>query len=82
MKTFLNMVRDPSIVALDVKSLLAAIHVAKERMLSLYGTYGVDTVESVSSALVEQSERLSEPGCRSCPTGAGGRAPTTSSPTG
>jgi N-methylhydantoinase B len=56
--TFLNMVRDPSIVALDVKSLLAAIHVAKERMRSLYRTYGVQTVESVSSALVEQSEHL------------------------
>ena len=56
--TFLNMVRDPSIVALDVKSLLAAIHVAKERMRSLYRTYGVQTVESVSSALVAQSEHL------------------------
>ncbi len=68
-ETFLNMVRDPSIVALDVKSLLAAIHVAKERMLTLYRTYGVDTVESVSSALVEQSERLFRARLQELPNG-------------
>jgi N-methylhydantoinase B len=57
-ETVLNMVRDPGIVGLDLKSLLAATHVAKERMRTLFERYGVDAVESVSSTLVEQSEQL------------------------
>lgn len=57
-ETFLNMVRDPSLVALDVKSLLAAMYVAKDRMRSVYRSYGLDTVDAVSAALVEQSEAL------------------------
>jgi N-methylhydantoinase B len=64
-QTILNVVRDPGIVALDLKSLMAAIHVAKERMLALYSRYGLETVDEVSTALVAQSEarfrqRLSE----------------------
>lgn len=56
--TILNVVRDPGIVALDIKSLMAAVHVAKERMQALYARYGLDTVDAVSAALVEQSESL------------------------
>ena len=52
--TFLNMVRDPGMTALDLKSQLAANHVAKDRMARIYDDYGVDTVASVSDALIEQ----------------------------
>ena len=56
--TFLNMVRDPGMSALDLKSQLAANHVAKDRMAKIYADYGVDTVASVSDALIVQSEQL------------------------
>ena len=56
--TFLNMVRDPGMTALDLKSQLAANHVAKDRMARLYDDYGVGTVASVSDALIAQSEQL------------------------
>jgi N-methylhydantoinase B len=57
-ETILNLVRDPGLVGLDLKSMLAANHVAKQRMLKLYGDYGYETVDTVSSELIAQSERL------------------------
>ncbi len=57
-ETFLNMVRDPGMTQLDMKSQLAANFVAKERMDKLYQTYGVATVNEVSEALIQQSEAL------------------------
>src|SRR5262249_17925243 len=65
LETFLNMVRDPGMTALDLKSQLAANHVAKERMKALFREYGVETVEAVSEELIRRSEavvreRLSE----------------------
>jgi N-methylhydantoinase B len=57
-ETFLNMVRDPGMTQLDLKSQLAANHVGKERMKRLYDDYGVDTVDAVSDELIRQSERL------------------------
>src|ERR671918_44624 len=56
--TFLNMVRDPGMTQLDLKSQLAANHVAKQRMRQLYAEYGVATVEAVSDDLIRQSEQL------------------------
>ena len=56
--TFLNLVRDPGMTALDLKSQLAANHVAKERMARLYDDYGIETVEAVSETLIDQSEQL------------------------
>ena len=56
--TFLNMVRDPGMTQLDLKSQLAANHVAKQRMLELYADYGADVVETVSEELIRQSEQL------------------------
>ncbi len=43
---------------LDLKSQLAANHVAKQRMLELYADYGADVVEAVSEELIRQSEQL------------------------
>lgn len=57
-ETFLNMVRDPDMSALDIKSQLAANHVAKERMLKLDRDYGLETVDAVSEELIKQSEQL------------------------
>jgi N-methylhydantoinase B len=57
-ETFLNMVRDPGMTQLDLKSQLAANHVAKERMGRLYDDYGVETVDRVSDELIRQSEAL------------------------
>jgi N-methylhydantoinase B len=57
-ETFLNMVRDPGMTQLDLKSQLAANYVAKERMARLYDDYGVDTVDAVSDELIRQSEAL------------------------
>ena len=68
--TFLNMVRDPGMTQLDLKSQLAANHVAKQRMHDLYGDYGLETVDSVSDELIRQSEEL----VRTTPRRAAGRA--------
>jgi N-methylhydantoinase B len=57
-ETFLNMVRDPGMTQLDLKSQLAANHVAKERMRRLYEDYGVENVDAVSDELIGQSEAL------------------------
>jgi N-methylhydantoinase B len=57
-ETVLNVVRDPGMVGLDLKSLMAANHVAKQRMLKLYEDYGHETVDTVGAELIAQSERL------------------------
>src|SRR5262245_5222118 len=67
--TFLNMVRDPGMTQLDLKSQLAANHVAKQRMRQLYEEYGVDTVEAVSDDLIRQSEQLVRDRLRELPDG-------------
>jgi N-methylhydantoinase B len=56
--TFLNMVRDPGMTWLDLKSQLAANHVAKQRMGRLYDDYGVGAVDAVADALIKQSDAL------------------------
>jgi len=68
-ETFLRNVRDPGMTALDLKSQLAANHVAKERMQKLYADYGVDAVDWVSEQLIEQSERLVRERLRELPDG-------------
>jgi N-methylhydantoinase B len=68
-ETFLNMVRDPGMTQLDLKSQLAANHVAKQRMRQLYEEYGVDTVEAVSNDLIRQSEQLVRERLRELPDG-------------
>ena len=80
--TFLNMVRDPGMTQLDLKSQLAANHVAKQRMLELYADYGVDVVEAVSEELIRQSEQLvRQPALGAARTASGARASTSTCPT-
>lgn len=57
LETFLNMVRDPGMTGLDLRSQIAADNVAKQRMHKLYDDYGVETVDTVGAALIEQSEK-------------------------
>jgi N-methylhydantoinase B len=56
--TILNQVREPDMVALDMRSQLAANHVAVERMQKLYDEYRPELVDIVSDQLIQQSERL------------------------
>ena len=56
-ETFLNMIRDPGMTALDLRSQMAADHVAKQRMQQLYTAYGVEAVDGVGEHVIEQSER-------------------------
>jgi N-methylhydantoinase B len=58
LETFLNMVRDVGMTSLDLKSQMAANHVAKDRMKRLYETYSVEIVDAVSEELIRQSEML------------------------
>jgi N-methylhydantoinase B len=68
-ETFLNMVRDPGMTQLDLKSQLAANHVAKTRMQRIYRDYGVQTVSTVADELITQSERLVRERLRDLPDG-------------
>ncbi len=68
-ETFLRNVRDPGMTGLDLKSQLAANHVAKERMRKLYDDYGVEVVDQVSEALIRQSERLTRERLAELPDG-------------
>ena len=68
-ETFLNLVRDPGMTQLDLKSQLAANHVAKQRMKRIYSDYTVETVHGVAEELIEQSERLVRERLRELPDG-------------
>ena len=56
MDTFLNMVRSPDMVALDLNSMIACNNVARERMLALIEKYGFETVDKVCNTLITKSE--------------------------
>ncbi|HKZ75992.1 MAG TPA: hydantoinase B/oxoprolinase family protein, partial [Actinomycetota bacterium] len=68
-ETFLRNVRDPQMTALDLKSQLAANHVAKERVRTLYAEYGGATMEVVSHMLLAQAEHLTCERLRELPDG-------------
>jgi N-methylhydantoinase B len=56
--TFLNAVREPGLVALDLRSQLAANHAAKAQLTQMFDEFGVDTVEAVGEELLRQSGEL------------------------
>lgn len=68
-ETFLNMIRDPGMTGLDLKSQMSANHVVKERMQGIYGEYGPDTVDEVAARLIEQSEDRLRARLRELPDG-------------
>jgi len=67
--TILNMVRSPEMVSLDLRSMIACCHVARDRMGALMGKYGAIVVDQACAALVEQSETLFRAGLRALPDG-------------
>lgn len=67
--TFLNMIRDPGMTGLDLKSQMAANMVAKLRMQQIYEDYGFDAVDTVAQELIEQSERGLRQRLRELPDG-------------
>jgi N-methylhydantoinase B len=67
--TFLNMVRVPELVALDIRSMIACNNVARQRLQALYEKYGLDVVTEVSRALIAQSEKLLRARLRELPDG-------------
>ncbi len=69
MDTFLNMVRSPEMVALDINSMIACNNVARARMLSLVEKYGYDTVDNACQLLIEQSELQLRERLRELPDG-------------
>ena len=69
MDTFLNMVRSPEMVALDVSSMIACNNVARERMLALIDKYGYETVDEACRTLIDQSEQLLRDRLRELPNG-------------
>ena len=67
--TFLNMVRVPELVALDIRSMIACNNVARQRLQALYEKYGAEVVTVVSRGLIIQSERLLRERLRELPDG-------------
>jgi N-methylhydantoinase B len=67
--TVLNNVRDPGMVALDLKSQLAANHVAVTRMVHLHAEYGTELVDATVAQLIAESEQLMRDRLRSLPDG-------------
>lgn len=56
--TFLNMVRAPELVALDIRSMIACNNVARERVQALFAKYGAPVVSRIGMTLIAQSEEL------------------------
>jgi N-methylhydantoinase B len=56
--TFLNMVRSPQMVALDLRAMIACNNVARSRMVDLIDKYGADTIDDAGRLLISQSDEL------------------------
>ena len=67
--TFLNMVRSPEMVALDLNSMIACNNVARDRMIALVEKYGRDVVDQACQTLIEQSETQLRERLRELPNG-------------
>jgi len=67
--TILNMVRNPEMVALDLRSMIACNNVARERMLALVDKYGAETVDEACATLISQSEARLRERLRELPDG-------------
>ncbi len=67
--TFLNMVRSPEMVALDLNSMIACNNVARNRMIALVEKYGSEIVDQACQTLIEQSETQLRERLRELPDG-------------
>jgi N-methylhydantoinase B len=68
-ETYLNMVREPGLVALDMKSQLAANYAAGRQLCAMFAEYGAETVDTVARLLIEQSNNLFRRRLRELPDG-------------
>ena len=55
--TFMNMVRNPEMVTLDLRSMIACNNVAGDRMVALIDKYGVAAFQETCDTLIRQSEQ-------------------------
>ena len=67
--TFLNMVRSPEMVALDINSMIACNNVARDRMIALIDKYTSAIVDEACQTLIEQSEQQLRQRLRELPNG-------------
>lgn len=67
--TLLNMVREPGMVQLDLRSQLAANHVAKNRIKELVREFGAEIVSQVADDLMNQSEERLKARLKEMPDG-------------
>jgi N-methylhydantoinase B len=52
----LNMVRDPGMVGLDLRGMIAASNVAAERLTELIANYGLDTYKALAEEVIRYAE--------------------------
>jgi N-methylhydantoinase B len=67
--TLLNMVRNPEMVSLDIRSLIACNNVARDRFRVLIRKYGEEIVDGACMTLIDQSEQLLRDRLRELPNG-------------
>jgi N-methylhydantoinase B len=67
--TLLNQVRFPDRVALDLRSIIAACNVARDRYLKIFETYGKEVTLAATALLVDRSEYLLRARLRELPDG-------------
>ena len=68
-RLILNMTRQPTMVALDLRGFIASNVVAREQLLELIGRYGRETVITVMEELIRYSERRMRERLRELPDG-------------
>jgi N-methylhydantoinase B len=67
--TLRNLIRTPDLGLLDVRAKIAANNVVKARLLEMVDRYGVETVKTLFSQLIEYSEQRIRARLRSIPDG-------------
>jgi N-methylhydantoinase B len=55
-ETFLNVVREPGLVALDLRSQLAANHAAIAHLQRMFDEFGAETIDAVGQELIRQTD--------------------------
>jgi len=65
----MNATRQPEMVGLDMKGLIASNVVARRRFADLVNKYGIDTVKSVMKEMIRYSERLMREQIQKLPDG-------------
>ncbi|QEX19480.1 methylhydantoinase [Hypericibacter terrae] len=65
----MSMTRLPNYLGLDLKGMIAANHVAIQRLTELFDRYGMETVDSVMNAEIDASERRMRERLRKIPDG-------------